>query len=210
MYEGLIGVILGALLTGLIPWIREWRLEHLKRDREARYLAVRVVCILDRFIEECAEVVIDDGLDCGQPNPEGELEAQVDLPIEPAFPNDVDWKSINRFIMYEILSIPSDTQRARRRISGASEFAFPPDYKEFFEERQYQFACIGLKAAAAVKQLRETYEINGPDLGRWNPLERMRERKALIEQERQLENSRPSLITQPDARALVTEQGNAI
>ncbi|MBC9794945.1 hypothetical protein [Sinomicrobium weinanense] len=55
---------------------------------------IRFLHILDKFVEDCADVIGDDGLSFGQRTPEGYLEPQVKVPGAPIFPEDVDWKSI--------------------------------------------------------------------------------------------------------------------
>lgn len=55
---GLIGVLVGS---GISLFQTHW-MEKRANDKNARYLAIRVVCILDKYLEDCAEVVNDDGL----------------------------------------------------------------------------------------------------------------------------------------------------
>lgn len=87
--------------------------------KNARYLAIRIVCVLDIYLEDCAEVVKDDGLSYGQRNVAGSLEPQVKEPGVPVYPEDVDWKSINHELMYRVLSLPSEVKAAERLISFA-------------------------------------------------------------------------------------------
>jgi hypothetical protein len=191
---GLIGVILGALLN--VTWMvwSDWR----ARGRNARYLAIRAVCILDKYIEDCAEVVTDDGLCEGMRNKEGCLEAQVSSPPPPAFPEDLDWKSVEHALMYRLLSLPSEAEAADRKIRNASRFSYPPDYDEFFEERQDQYAKLGLAAFALTQEIRKKYSIQPQELGEWNPTEYLTEAKERIEKERQNRGQRlaelPSLL----------------
>ncbi|MBN9591923.1 MAG: hypothetical protein J0I02_06780, partial [Alphaproteobacteria bacterium] len=73
---GLLGVLIGALLTtGKDIWAY-----FIGRRSSARYVAIRVVCVLDKYVEECAEVVLDDGLSYGSRDERGYLAPQVDLP----------------------------------------------------------------------------------------------------------------------------------
>ncbi len=69
-------------------------------------------------------------------------------------------------------------------VSGSWEFSCPPDYEEYFEERQYQFACLGLKAAQIAAELRESYDIEVPEQDLLDAVERMFKQKALIENRR--------------------------
>lgn len=179
---GLIGVLIGVFST----WGQSWWSESRSTGRAAHYLAVRVVCVLDQYVERCAEVVSDDGLSFGQRNPDGCLEPQVPLPGPPMFPEDVDWKSIGHDLMYRLLSMPAEVEEADQAIGFVrSVVAFPPDYDEFFEERSYQYGQIGLKASALADELRKIYSIPQRELGDWNPLEKLSEAIKEVEETRQ-------------------------
>ncbi len=89
MMEAIFGLI-GVLVGSIIPWLQNHWTNTEAAKKEARYLAIRVVCILDKFVEDCAEVVIDDGLSYGQRSSEGFLEPQVSTPGSLKFPEDID------------------------------------------------------------------------------------------------------------------------
>lgn len=175
--SGLAGVIVATLL----PWYRErWN-----DKRQARYLAIRVVCALDEFVDQCTSVVSDDGLRDGQRNAEGCLEPQAAQPKELLLPTDVDWRSIDHALMYNILALPSRIEADNRAISFAAEHSFPPDYEEVFEERRYRFACLGLDAAALTHTLRSRYDIPAQELGDWCPIDYLTDEKTKIEKQRE-------------------------
>jgi hypothetical protein len=175
---GLIGVVLAVLLIG----IKEWWRERQDRKRHANYLAIRVVCVLDEFCERCTEIVSDDGKNHGQRGPNGELEPQVSLPDGLIFPDNVDWKAIDPSLMYRILALPSRIKTDNNAVSFISEFvSFPPDFDEYFEERQYRYACRGLEAVELAQALRSKYTIPDREFGDWDPTQKLRDRKAEIE-----------------------------
>jgi hypothetical protein len=178
---GLIGVIIGSLLN----WFREMLTDLRTRSRHARYLAIRVVCVLDKYVENCAEVVNDDGLDHGQRDEQGYLQVQVETPDVPAFPSDLDWKSIDHSLMYRIFSMPNEAEAADSKISFVWDYiARPPDFEEYFEERQDQYARLGLAASAITQELRRKYGIPSRDFGDWNPIERLTKAKQQVEEDR--------------------------
>lgn len=184
--SGLFGVVVGAVL----PWFRDaWN-----NKRQARYLAIRIVCILDEFLDECTNVVDDDGLCSGQRNADGYLEAQVSHPKGLPLPNDVDWRTIDHHLMYEILALPSRIERDNRSISFAGEHAFPPDYWEFFEERQYRYASLGLDVAALTQSLRSTYGIPEQEMGEWDPVGYLAKEKVKIEKRRSDREKRGAIL----------------
>lgn len=184
--SGLFGVVVGAAL----PLVREaWN-----NKRQARYLAIRVACLLDEFLDECTNVVGDDGLSSGQRSADGRLEAQVSQPMGLPLPDDVDWRSIDHGLMYKILALPSRIERDNRSIAFEAEHSFPPDYREFFEERQYRYACLGLDVAALTRTLRSTYGIPEQETGEWDPVGYLVKEKTRIENFREDREKRSSTV----------------
>lgn len=184
---GIIGVVIGAFLTLL----REVWSDSRMRARNARYLAIRVVCILDKYVENCAEVVSDDGLCDGQRDEQGCLQAQVATPSPPVFPEGLDWKSIDHALMYRLLSMPNEADAANRKINFTSQYvAGPPDFEEYFEERQDQYATLGLAAFALTQEMRTKYGIPAQSLGEWNPPELLAKAKEDVEEDRRKRKQR--------------------
>lgn len=173
---GLVGVLVGAFLTVF----KEWWFKKSDRQRSREYLAIRVVCILDQLLDECMDVVSDDGLWYGQRDPDGHLAPQVDTPELNFDALAVDWESLPADLAYEILGLPGLIKVADRYISGASEHAFPPDYEEAFEERQFQYAQLGLKVSGLSQRLRRLGTLPDREVHDRNPVEEMRSRLAQI------------------------------
>jgi hypothetical protein len=194
LLSGLLGVVVGATLS----WLRELWSENRHRTRHARYVAIRVVCALDRYVDRCADVASDDGLCQGQPNAEGCLEAQVDPPPPPAFSEDLDWKSIEPALMYRILSLPSEAESAKRLIDAVADFTGPPDYEPFFEERQDQYAKLGLAAYSLTEEIRKKYGIPAQERGEWDPAAHLAKVREQVAEERRQRRDRvaqlPSVI----------------
>ena len=173
MNEAIFG-FLGVLIGACIPWVREEFNERRLRKRHAMYLAARVVCVLDEYVEKCVEVVADDGTIMGQAavrdeNGQESYEPQVPLPDAPDYPDDVDWKSINSNLMYRLLALPNTARETDRYISACSEHAFPPDYEDIFEARGTGYATLGLEALQLAKELRKTIKMPQKNYGKWNP-----------------------------------------
>ena len=55
---GLVGVLFGSGVT----WFQTYWIAKRTESKNAKNLAIRVVCILDKFVEDCANAVSDDGL----------------------------------------------------------------------------------------------------------------------------------------------------
>jgi hypothetical protein len=157
---GLLGVILGALLTGF----KDWLTHHVKRRDNGRYAAVRLIAILDEYAQGCVSVVSDDGTSEGRPagrTEQGEeyYDPQATTPEPPTFPNDIDWRSISFKLMYRILSLPNNARETDRYIAASAEHSFPPGYDEVFAARQEGYAHLGLESVNLIKDLRREFRL---------------------------------------------------
>lgn len=175
---GLIGVTLGAFLTG----IKEWWFQSRKNQKDAGYLAIQLSCELERFAARCADVVGDDGLYHGQPDKDGCHSIQVEEPKFDPLSFNVEWKSLPIDLMDEILDLPYRAEIAEHAISNVFEYeASAPDYYEGFEERQFQYAALGIAASRLAMKLRKHANLPSRVVGCWNPVSYMEERKSAIE-----------------------------
>lgn len=188
---GLVGVALGALLAVA----REWWFQNRKNRKDAEYLSILVSCELERYAARCAEVVGDDGLCEGRPDENGYSSIQVQTPKFEPHAVGVEWKSLPAGLMYEVLDFPYKAELAAQSVSAAFEYAAtPPDFSEGFEERQLQYACLGLAALELATKLRNYVGITPRDFGEWNPAEYMQRHKADIELRRK-ENASKYVMT---------------
>lgn len=97
----------------------------------------------------------------------------------------VEWKSLPASLMYEILDFPYQTELASKNVSAAFEYAAtPPDFSEGFEERQLQYASLGLAALKLAQKLRDYANLPPRDVSEWNPSEYMENHKIDIESRR--------------------------
>lgn len=170
---GFAGVVIGALLTPIIEAVKSWYLSR----KHATYLALRVVCILDQFIDACAEVVGEHG----EEDEDGICRCSA-LPDAPSFPDDLDWKSIDNKLMYEILSLPNKVDYAKRKIWHTGEVTGPP-YDEVGIEREREFALLRLAAHDLTVRLRKAYGISRESSSRsWDVVGFLSERKRKVEE----------------------------
>ena len=167
---GFVGVVIGVIATIGKDIVSYW----IGRRNAGRYAAVRIVCILDQYVEKCVEVVADDGTSQGSPagrteSGEEYYSAQVDSPEPPIFPDDIDWTSIGPDLMYRILALPNLALGTERFIRAASEHSFPPDFAEFFQSRWEGYADLGLEALEIIAALRRTFRLPKPSIAIGNP-----------------------------------------
>lgn len=175
---GLLGVILGSFLTVA----KEWWFDRRKNQKEVEFLSIHMVCLLEKFIDGCIDIIQDNGeydeRDC--------LTTTVLSPIFEPQSLKVEWKALPSKLMYDILNFPNEIEIANRQISNAFEFlAFPPDYDEGFEERQYQYALLGLKAFELAQKLRNLAKLPKYESRVFDPIKIMNDEKDKIEKLRQ-------------------------
>ena len=178
---GLIGVVVGALLT----MGKEWWFKRTERRKNTEYLAAQIGCFLDRFVDQCCDVVNDNGTVHGQPDPDGYYHPQVELPDFLPLSVPVDWKSLPGPLMHALLRFPREIETARHSIASTFEFvANPPDYAEGFEERQMQFAALGIKAGDLATALRKEAGFASESPSEWDPVDHLRCVKTSMEKSR--------------------------
>jgi hypothetical protein len=157
---GLIGVAVGAVVTMLvfaITVLKEFFIERRNSRLQAEQLGIRLICLLDRFVYNCADVARDDGYHvsstCAIASP------QVKLP-KFEFPNDHEgWKSIPASLLYRISSLPLEIDKAELEIQNSFDFSAPPEYELAFEDRQYLFCLLGQEAMDISAKLRDQFGI---------------------------------------------------
>lgn len=179
---GFIGVVVGAAVAAAGAWLSERR----SRKTNAAYLAIRVACVLDEFIEGCADVVFDDGTIDGQPaGADGSYETQTTQPIFAPMSVDVEWRSIETGLADQILSLPGEVNRINRCIDDVAYHASPP-YDDVIEERRYRYAVLGHKAWILALSLRASAGLPGRKYSEhWDPSELFLDKMSEIEKTRQ-------------------------
>jgi hypothetical protein len=169
---------LTALFLGTIGW--PWFRDRLAKKREGKYLAVRVVCLLDVFVEECASTAINRGVD------EYGNGSHVDSPEPPAYPGDVNWKSIDDKMMYDLLSLPARTRRASNFVDACARDADDEDV--YYHLRAETYSTLGLQAYEVCRDVRKKYSLPPAEFREWDPIARMEdELKQVAERRRKLE-----------------------
>ena len=177
---GFAGVLLGAVITVVSEL---WK-DNSTKNKRAEYLAIRVTCIIERFIEGCVSIVRDDGEMYGR-DEHGCVQLQTLIPEIEFESLEVDWHSLPFDLMYEILNFPTYVEEANGVISSVFEYVSSlPDHEEGIEERQYQYSNLGLRANNLSTRLRSKYKMPDKEYESWNPIEYLEEEKNKIEQHR--------------------------
>lgn len=130
----------------------EQQLTEDKRQKELFYVTTELVFILERYAEVCARVASDNGTDDDSRQPE--RKAMTDYPELNLADVAGDWRALEFRHMYRIRELPVLQDEARRAIAYAAEIPVPPFHEDYFRERQYQFARLGIKAVILAARLR--------------------------------------------------------
>lgn len=178
--SGLLGVILGSRITSR----ESRRLEEQRRERNARYLAIRILCQLDQYVLLCGDVARDDGrlsrtfgrsfkkkfdkdISISSLSEDDFLRC-MGVPLDSStpkldYPSDVDWSSIDHDLAYRILSLPNIVKNISPSILIEfvieADFNPAPTYERGYEERQLQYSKIGLLVHGITEDLRGKYSI---------------------------------------------------
>jgi hypothetical protein len=177
----LIGVVVGSSLTLGKDWLMLW-----KKDRkDLVLLAIQVAAQLEKFAADCASVAGDDG----EEDEHGMTHTSVASPKFDVKAHDVEWKVVRPDLLLKILDLPYQVELADGAISVAADFADAPDYWEYFEERQYQYAGLGIGAAELAAELRRVAKIQGRPRGKWDPVVTMMDKRTAIEARRRKRES---------------------
>jgi hypothetical protein len=87
-------------------------------------------------------------------------------------------------LTYEILNFSNLVSNAESRVSDFFDDASPDDSCECFVERQFQYAKLGVKAAALATKLRKKMGLPRLEVSEWDPLEHLLKVKTEIESDR--------------------------
>jgi hypothetical protein len=166
-FKTLTGAIIGASLV----WLGEFIKSKHNQSKDSHYLAVRLIPILEQFLDGCFDVSADDGVPIGvSPSQVHEYSPQILAP-ELNLPDDVDWKSIDKCLTEEIMKLPVELFSINKSLSIDVEFA-EPDYSEFMYSRQLRFAKFSLKIDLLISKLKKTLKQKPTEYsGNWNPRE---------------------------------------
>jgi len=121
-------------------------------QRERHFISTELIVLLKQYAEGCASVAADAGNDHSQT----EREPTVSYPELDLTGVAGDWRVLPSLLMYRIRQLPVMQNEALRVISGVGEYDHPPYYSDYFRERQYQFARLGMKSVILAMRLRKS------------------------------------------------------
>lgn len=175
------GVLIGTLSGG----IKETIFEARKRKRDAQYVAIRVVCVLDGFVNGCHGVINElPHVDSAT----GEEYPSTLLP-EIEYPTDVDWRSLKTELMYDALSLPNIMSDIKISLDEIEDVLGKPTGDHYFLYRYQAISEIGIKALKLISAISQEYRIPGikrsekydPMTSFTGTIKRMQEKKSKLD-----------------------------
>ncbi|ARQ58940.1 hypothetical protein Kim5_CH02897 [Rhizobium sp. Kim5] len=165
---GLAVALGGGIVLFLLNWLREYLMNKWKRKTEAEVLAFSLATELDRLVSDCYEVVNDPQWEDPQT---GIWESTVGTPTI-ALGDNLPWASFPKSLHYRIRALPMKIDAAVKSCAAEAEYGDgPPDYSDYFRERELRFSWIGLEATALRFELSKEYGVEYLDRGAWEPEE---------------------------------------
>lgn len=145
---GIAGALGSQWLSHIFITRRERRASEEKLIQERLFIATELVFMLEQFAESCASVAKDNGYE----NQEGLTVPGVKTPVLDYSLIQGDWRALTGRLMYQVRELAVIKSEADRTV-GATD-SFPPDFDDFFCERQIQYTRLGLKALFLIRRLR--------------------------------------------------------
>lgn len=157
-----VAAFLGAVVGGVFGWVAQFVAHQYSSKKRAEYLAIRVVCELDEFVDMCAHVAMDSGEPFG---PQDEPSTVTVAPAVPTFPDDLDWRSIDTKLAFAVLSFSNRLNAAERTIINVY-YEYGPE--SGIGERQRQYAELGKAAFDLSRIFRNTYSLGPRTFEGWS------------------------------------------
>ncbi|WP_089644623.1 hypothetical protein [Escherichia coli] len=122
-----------------------------KKEKELYFISTQLVFRLERFAQECAEVVNDDGWE----DDKGYTRTSVSAEAFATEDIDGDWRVLPGRLLYRIRELSVLIPEANRYISVVNDNDNPPDWQMTFKERRYQYSRLGMRALLLARRLRQ-------------------------------------------------------
>jgi hypothetical protein len=185
---GLAVALGGGIVLFLLNWVREHLTAKWNKQTEAEVLAFSLASELDRLISACYNVANDPREEDFET---GISEPTVDTPVL-VWGDNLKWSAFPKSLHYRIRALPNKIDAANKSCDAEAEFGDgPPDYSDYFRERELRFSWIGLEATALRHELSTVYGVEYLDRGSWNPEDDFKDKIAKIEAFKEKKRNRP-------------------
>lgn len=173
IFPGLVVALVGGVVLWGLNWLREWLMAKWNRHTEAEVLAFSLASELDRLISACYNVAHDPQ---EEDRETGVWEPTVGTP-KLEWGENLKWAAFPRSLHYRIRALPNKIDAALKSCASAAEYGDgPPDYADYFREREDRFSWIGLEACVLRQELADDYGVEMIYRGEWDPEEAFKEK----------------------------------
>lgn len=151
----------GICLTHHFTLKRENRAAEKKMKQARQFIAIELVFLLEQFAECCSDVAADTGEDEDEDEDEESEFLQRTFVPTVEFPDlsftsvSGDWQALDVRLMYRIRELMVLQQEAHKAIAFIGSIDADGMRQDYFRERRYQYARLGLKAIIQVRRLRK-------------------------------------------------------
>lgn len=156
---GFAGVVIGSLAIIVYQVVTERR----KIKRKARYLAVRLSCLLEEYIDECDAVLenADYNLQLDDETIHYGLGSfDVSMPTGSLFPDDLDWTSIDMRFAYDAFMLANKTVIYNRNVQTIREHIDDPfDFGQEYIARKEHCQELQALAHSLVDRIRARWDL---------------------------------------------------
>lgn len=152
-----IAAIVGVLYASRLTEKREGKIEKVRVDKEAIYIAILIKAHLDRVVASRLQVAFDDGTSEGYPAGKDRETYQVttSTPVFDPLAIESDWRVLPTELMQGILELPHRIDRLNNSHDSHAEYEGPPDFGDYFQIRQYDYALLGIDTTKLMFDLRK-------------------------------------------------------
>ena len=156
--------LLTAVFNQSIGWWREARHERLASARDARYLAIRLAVMLERFAIDCAEAVAAQNMYNQSDGHAGVLHGT--LPDLPPYPDEADWKTLEPDFLARVPTLRNELPLSDKAIAFWEEI----DRECIPQECNQQCGKCGYMAWVLAADMRRHYRLGAfdPKLASWD------------------------------------------
>lgn len=155
----LVAAIAGVLYASRLTERREEKKEMVRVAKESIYIAILLTAHLDKVVTSCLQVAFDNGTSNQDGRPAGEdretYQATTSTPVFNPLEIETDWRVLPTELMQGVLELPHKIERLNNRHDSIAKYEGPPDYGDYFEMRQYDYARLGLETAKLMADLRK-------------------------------------------------------
>ena len=151
-----LAILGGVYLGSRLAENRTLKFAEQERESRAQYLAIRVVCELKRYISESFTISAKGNLFFTELK-DGKNIFNLGLPLK--FPEDIDWKSIDGDLAYEILDLYTTLQDSDKRLEAYEKDTTLADNPEYINIHHFHYVISSKVALEIIEKLRAKYKI---------------------------------------------------